>query len=57
MLRMKSWSTVTPAALEPTSTLGGAPTTSTVSVRPSSGSSSALRRMVRSMRRRMPPRS
>jgi hypothetical protein len=55
-LRTKSLFIVVPTVLEPTSTTGGVPTTVTVSVPAISGSSSTLRRSVRSAVTSMPVR-
>ena len=56
MFRMKSWLTVVPVVLEPTSMVGGVPTTVTVSVPAVSGSNSTFKRRVRSAGTSMPVR-
>ena len=55
-LRMKSEVMVVPTVLEPTSTVGGVPTTVTVSVPAVSGRSSTLSRRVRSATTSIPVR-
>ena len=56
MFRTKSVPMVVPTVLEPTSTIGGVPTTVTVSVPAISGSSSTFKRSVRSAATSIPVR-